>query len=968
MNRTREAKRAGRGSRVPSPAGLIILLLIVALAFALRFVDLGRQSLWYDEGVSAYLTTLSLPELTQWTADDVQPPLYYYLLWAWARLFGQSEAALRGLSLLFSLATVPLAWYAGRRLFSERAGLLAALLFATSPLYIWYAQEARNYALLTFLGTLSSILLFDAVGAKHSPAVPYEIPVQPANASPLLRWAAYVLVSSAALYTHYFAGFLLLFHGIYVLMVWFSAGRATRWLVEAGIAWGLIGLSYLPWLPHMIGRFGQDQSYWEGALKVDEALRKLLISFSVGESVLEPIGWPLAVGFLALLGLCVAALLLSQRCPGVSGSSRQGACHLPVLFLALYLLLPVAGVLLLAIWIPKLDPRYFMLASPPYLLLFAGGIDALLQAGRSAPHVLGRMLRLGLAGAMMGFMFGSFIYADRNIYTDPAFTKADFRGVTDYLRAHRAPDEMVILVSGHMFPVFDYYMPDAEPIRLPADRTLSTEHVLGYDMADELNAKLAGKSGVWVVRWQDEVVDPNGMLEMLLDSAGERVIVDGAFWHVGLAHYRLPADVRFSTGPQIDHRGEANFGNLIRLLGWSGPEPDSFVLYWQVVQQIPDDLMMSLRLVDDQGLTWGKVDRRPAAYLYPTTRWKPGEVVFGRGDLPAGAGTPPGEYWLEVRVYSAAQPDGLDVLDAAGAPQGRVARAGSFVLKDAGRAWSGSAISLDYQVDYVWQERVALRGVGALPPSASVGETLTVELAWTCLAPTEKPLHATLRLSSVADPDVHHEHPISLFDEYPTTDWRASEWLRSKDVLRLPASWPAGDAELELVMASPLETLEPVVSLGAVLAGVPERVFEEPLDVTVQLNVVAGDLARLIGIVFEPAYSKAGQPFAATLYWGPLRETSRSYTAFVHLLDTGGQIVAQYDRIPVDGERPTTGWVAGEVIADHYAFEALPAGNGSSLAIGLYDSHSAGMTRLEWIGEAGESLGDMLRVPVPTPK
>jgi mannosyltransferase len=107
----------------------ILLLAITLLALALRLYRLGAQSLWYDEGVSVYLARMSLPQLTAWTADDIQPPLYYYLFHFWLLLFGQSssEFVARFPSLFFGVLTVPLMYRTGRHLFGATAGLLAEL-------------------------------------------------------------------------------------------------------------------------------------------------------------------------------------------------------------------------------------------------------------------------------------------------------------------------------------------------------------------------------------------------------------------------------------------------------------------------------------------------------------------------------------------------------------------------------------------------------------------------------------------------------------------------------------------------------------------------------------------------------------------------------------------------------------------------------------------------------------------------
>ncbi len=72
----------------------VALLAIIFLSFALRVYRLDGQSLWYDEGVTAQVASQGLAELTLWTAGDIQPPLYYYLLAGWLRPAGQSEWAL----------------------------------------------------------------------------------------------------------------------------------------------------------------------------------------------------------------------------------------------------------------------------------------------------------------------------------------------------------------------------------------------------------------------------------------------------------------------------------------------------------------------------------------------------------------------------------------------------------------------------------------------------------------------------------------------------------------------------------------------------------------------------------------------------------------------------------------------------------------------------------------------------------
>ena len=74
-----------------------------------------------------------------------------------------------------------------------------------------------------------------------------------------------------------------------------------------------------------------------------------------------------------------------------------------------------------------------------------------------------------------------------------------------------------------------------------------------------------------------------------------------------------------------------------------------------------------------------------------------------------------------------------------------------------------------------------------------------------------------------------------------------------------------------------------------------------------------------------------------------------SYTGFVHLLDAGGQIVAQDDHGPLQNQYPTTQWVGGEVVEDRYVLRLppdLPPGE-YTLEIGLYDANRPGLPRLK---------------------
>jgi 4-amino-4-deoxy-L-arabinose transferase-like glycosyltransferase len=180
------------------------LAALTVLAAILRFSTLDVQSYWFDEAVTVGLVKSSFGHmLSKIGGSESTPPLYYMLAWLWARVFGSGEVGLRSLSALAGTAFVPVAYTAAATLASRRAGVIIAGLAAVSPLLIWYSQEARSYALLLLLASVSFLLFARALADPRPRTL-----------------AAWTVASALALATHYFAGFLILPEAIWLLVRW----------------------------------------------------------------------------------------------------------------------------------------------------------------------------------------------------------------------------------------------------------------------------------------------------------------------------------------------------------------------------------------------------------------------------------------------------------------------------------------------------------------------------------------------------------------------------------------------------------------------------------------------------------------------------------------------------------------------------------------------------------------------------
>src|SRR3989337_3506852 len=133
---------------------MIFIILLVALV--LRFISLN-QSLWLDEAINVNVArALSFKSLIfNYSLSDFHPPLYHILLRSWILFFGSSEISVRRPSVLLGIGTVFVTYLIGKKLFENKTALIAPMLIATSPLSIYYSQEARMYMLAAFLATLS---------------------------------------------------------------------------------------------------------------------------------------------------------------------------------------------------------------------------------------------------------------------------------------------------------------------------------------------------------------------------------------------------------------------------------------------------------------------------------------------------------------------------------------------------------------------------------------------------------------------------------------------------------------------------------------------------------------------------------------------------------------------------------------------------------------------------------------------
>ncbi len=142
--------------------GPALLTLVVTL------YRIGVPSFTRDEGATLLAVHRSFPQMIRMLGNvDVVHTEYYALIWAVSRVVGSGELAARAPSAVAMAVAAGGVTLLGQRLVSGRAGLAAGLLFAAFPSVSFYAEDAREYALVTALATIASYLLVRALQVRH---------------------------------------------------------------------------------------------------------------------------------------------------------------------------------------------------------------------------------------------------------------------------------------------------------------------------------------------------------------------------------------------------------------------------------------------------------------------------------------------------------------------------------------------------------------------------------------------------------------------------------------------------------------------------------------------------------------------------------------------------------------------------------------------------------------------------------
>ena len=598
-------------SRV-TPFGAILALWVLGL------LRLGKASLWYDEIFNADLTLGQTwgGLLHVLRMEQPYPPLYPLLLKAWVALLRVQpyapgleprnglEELFRFPSLAASVLTLAVLTTSARHL-RLRGRAVVPLLVALHPVTLWYARDARVYAFLT----LWILLALLGLVAR--------------------RRYVWVIAGSAALLTHYFALFPLVGAMLAEVVL-----RHRRWplrllllpLAPAAL-WGLWALPVTGGFQSLFTRSSPSLHLFLVTLGPDLlSARSFLLPLS---RTLAPT-WGYSLLIVGVLGLVLVAL---------KDSVRGGV-------LALSFGLGIVGLFTLWQVRPVHHVRYLAWTLP----LAAIGIV-------EAPAVLLRRLVgtravWGLLGPLV--VLGSLWGANRSlalIEADPTFWYPDFRGAVAFLNTHAREDDRGLAAAAHGVEMFTPYR---SPVPVAAGPQTG-ERLRAEEGAQLLEMERPdGEGRLWLILFQDQSVDPGGVLIGTLEAAGGYRVEMWYGRELRLFAYTLPEEAAFQ--PLVPQRDlEASYEGGIRLQGLSVHREGrlfTVYLFWELTEPQEEILSSTVHLVRRPGeRPLAQQDKLILNNYWPLPYLPVGESLPDRYEFILPPDLPAGAYQLLAALY-----------------------------------------------------------------------------------------------------------------------------------------------------------------------------------------------------------------------------------------------------------------------------------------------------------------------------
>jgi mannosyltransferase len=505
-------------------ADLVLVVTALALFAGLALWNISGPSIWFDEAFSAYLINFNFIDIARYTATDVHPPFFYWMLKAWVSVFGSTELGLRSMSVFFGAVTAVFGYLIVRRKFGRRAATVGLFILAISPFFIRYSQEARMYTLVAAIVFSATYVLIRALESKSRKL-----------------WITYGVLVSLGMWTHYFVALAWLAHWAWRYIITRHTGVRGKvlarkffdknWILAHIVAIGL----FVPWIPAMAIQLVivQVGGFWIGPVGVDTVTGYFgsIVYFWEHDHVT---GWFAAA--LAAMSVVVVTLMLRVYKKGNKDFKKHY-----LLFLCLAAIPPI---LLFMASLPPLTSSFVERYILPAIVASAFLIGITLVYGLQGTRIWKQVLVYVTVVAML--VFGLANMYDYGNYNKNSRTDIQTKQLVTQVIEKSDPGEPIIVSSPWVFYEAIFYNSEEHPIYFIDANTeyeFGSLDMLKYSDQHKINDLTAFTNEhptVWYIGYFDEEVKAPVANWVQIDESSVTSRLDGKTVYRG-AEFIVPA-------------------------------------------------------------------------------------------------------------------------------------------------------------------------------------------------------------------------------------------------------------------------------------------------------------------------------------------------------------------------------------------------------------------------------------------
>jgi uncharacterized membrane protein len=402
------------------------------------------------------------------------------------------------LSVILGLINVAQIMHFGYKSGGAYIGLIAGLLLAISPMHVWYSQEIRMYILLACLTTAAATSLWWALESKRT-----------------IHWILYCIFSILAIYTHYFAFFLLVGYAIWIVVRFFyrfPKDEFLKWLVSTF----LILLSFLPWLPTAINQARFHSMTWVDsptASLIRETLLRLLFGIAI-LSLPEILLWVILI---VVIGVFVWAFI--KYLPVFS--KNEGNFY----YVIAWGVIPFLCISIAAFIFPVYQFKQYLIVLAPILLLSAWITHPFPRTYR----LIGLLILILTAGTSL-------------VYQQVTLSKDDWKGAAEFIQQNSAPADVLFSNPAAASLAFDQYAElDTPFLGIPTNYDIVSGGWEGEMLTPERTDDIFSELGqtyqrVWLVEFFPEFWDEDKNAENWLNR-NSHLVADQIFGRIRIRIY-----------------------------------------------------------------------------------------------------------------------------------------------------------------------------------------------------------------------------------------------------------------------------------------------------------------------------------------------------------------------------------------------------------------------------------------------